>query len=327
MIKNNINHRIKKRNIKYIINIILLLILTIFVIIIYRLNSHDSIFFTNNRINVLLQNGTSNSFQKDQVTYIISYDKHKDSAILFDLPGDLLLSVPYGYDEYPLSSIRPLADIDKKISGPELISRSIETTFHLPIDIYIINTKKVNSDSDFKIIKNIISFPNLFLIKDLNLQLIDKIRLYRLFSKLRQDQLEFHDLFKKGIIEDIIIADGSQRKKVNISKFDEHFQNSFQDIDVRTEDVTLRIINSSGRDMVATNFSKILERLGSNVIFIETGRDIQNSSCIINYYNKNVTTKKIFNLILKSYNCQSNFLENETNQVDIDIILGEEFIL
>lgn len=98
-------------------------------------SSKKSVWNGKNNINFVIQ---------AERTFIYSY--HPDDEILniISLPNDLFIETAKGYGEYKLKNIYQLGGVEK-IGGGELLVRSLQSFFIIPIDGYIVKLKTQNS--------------------------------------------------------------------------------------------------------------------------------------------------------------------------------------
>ena len=94
------------------------------------------------RFTILMQN-ISESTKADQKNLIIfSIEPAKSRAIFLLIPANTMLDLPYGYDTYPAFSIYQLGELDQNRGGGLLLSKSIETTFGVVVDGYLLSNNE-----------------------------------------------------------------------------------------------------------------------------------------------------------------------------------------
>ncbi len=294
------------------------------------------------RFTVVVQN-IAEDLNSDLPVAVFSIEPRESRAIFLLIPGNTMLDVPYGYQTYIASSVYKLGELDGKRGGGLLLAKSTETTLGILIDGYLVFSNKdffslpKNIDELRKIKKNYFSFSGFFSfftkifsqrekIKS-NITFIDKFRLWNEIRKLRPDQINYQNLENSNICEEKQLPDQTLVKVISKELFDGLAADNFQDTVVRSENISLEVVNAANQEKLASDFGRVLSHLGAKVILHSTSSENISEACILIFSDKRVKSSRIFYQLTKSYNClakensQLNF-----GQADIKIILGEKFV-
>jgi len=165
-----------------------------------------------------------------------------DRVIIFSFPGDMNVDLIGDYGSYPLRSVLPLLEIDKK--NHQLVN----SVFSFSLDILV---NDVWSSSQRFEIKDKASLQN-FVKKSVysgqvetGLSIFNRLQLFARVDRLRADQFDFIDISDQQDWSDYLNNRLAQ---------------------VQEPDCRLAVINATGKAKLATKISTILENDGSSVI-------------------------------------------------------------
>ena len=273
---------------------------------------------------------------------LFSIEPRTNRAVYLVVPGNTLLTVPFGYRDYLAASVYKLGQLDKIRGGGQLLAKSIENTLGILINGYLVSPNQsfpfvIDDEMNLKTLKSgKFSFYGLFwnftsVIFSLNsldtdFGLYDRIKLWWEVRKLRTDQIDFYDLASLQFMDEAVQADGSVIKKINTDLFDTKLGNIWEDSEIRRENVTLEIVNATEQEKVAGSFSDILNHLGATVILTSTDKTLQKEKCQIYLLNPLAGTSKVVKILQKNYNCSILNKYFDSIQSDVRIVLGEDYL-
>ena len=273
---------------------------------------------------------------------LFSIEPNTNQATLLIIPPNTILDVPYSYNTYPAYSVFALGDLDAQKGGGKLLSKSIENTFGVMVDGFIAArrndtkfTLSSQSDELFKLKKDyfaIHGFPNLFL-KFLkldkkivrNISLIDAMRVWLSLRNLRNDRIAIIFLDRDNTLTDEKLPDGSMVKILNKELFDQTVALNFQDRQVRLQNLSIEVVNATGKEKIAGQFSRVLQNLGANVVVKSTAPTNENFNCQVYVTSKGLLSSIITKRLEKYFQC-SILKTVEKGVSDIKVVLGKEFI-
>ncbi|MCL4338175.1 LytR C-terminal domain-containing protein [Patescibacteria group bacterium] len=276
---------------------------------------------------------------------VFTIDPVKRQAYIAVIPEETMLYVPYGYGEYKASSVYKLGELDKKRPAGVLLERSVENSFDILIDGYIA-TKGVSFPFPIKSSKDIAAYKSKYFsflklpgialgvftganTLDTNLTKMDLMRLYLSIASLRSDQIRLVNLGDRSVLRDDKLPDGTSVKVIDTDILASVIQDNFQDQAIRTENVTLEIVNASGQNQLAGQFGKILRNIGANVLVTTTAQNDVSFACVIYFTKDSLKTSYIVTKLKKRYGCKISEIGNSSdmsNQTDIQVVLGEDFV-
>lgn len=270
---------------------------------------------------------------------VFSVEPVTKQATVLTIPPQTILEVPFGYSSYPAGKVFDLGNLDKKRGGGKLLSAAVANTFGVVVEGFVGTRGETKFFFDSKRIaefkKTYFSLtgllPSLFKVSGesknivTDLSIIDILRLWNAVRMLRSDQITVIDLRQTGALVDEKLPDQTAVFKINEDLLDEYLSSKFQDQYVRLQNVSIEIINASEREKIASQFGRILQHLGANVITKSTAAQKENIACRIEVSEKRFISTIIVDRLTKFYRCQV-FEGKGGGVADIKIILGEEFL-
>lgn len=273
---------------------------------------------------------------------LFSTQPENSSATFLMIPANTILDVPFGYDNYVAQSIFKLGNLDKKRSGGLLLTKSIENTFGILTDGFIaqksgekfVFMKDVSDLSRVKkayfslgaVLSNFYKIPFMANYISTNISPFDLIKFWVVVRNLRVDQINIIDLSQSQVLRSENLEDNTQVKPVDEDLFDQIYKTDFHDQKIRMQDASIEVVNTSDRDGIATQFGRILEHLGVNVVAKNSINLAENRfSCLIEVKNKELFSSIIVSKVAGHFKCTKK-IATENGIADIKIILGEDFL-
>lgn len=316
--------------------ILLFLLILVFLFSILSDNSWDG----QKRFTVVLQNIDGKNLPSDFDIAVLSVEPAEKTGNYLYFKSDFMLDIPYGYKSYPVYSIYKLGELDKERGGGKLLTKSIEYSLGIKTDRYLLfNSQKtpeipINIEQFIQFKKN--NFNYFFAMPFLRLMMTnkiltdmtlrEKIRFFLAVKNLIPTDIKFTDLSQStaGILTEL--PDKSKVMIIDQSNFDHLLSSNFQDIKVRQEDFTIEVQNATGKEKIASQFSRILETLGAHVILKTTSEQIVQESCKLIYFTAESKKSIIGHLLKRDYQCQEVNSDLKQPQSDIKVIIGEGFL-
>lgn len=313
----------------FIISILMLIIL------IFIIQINNSIWDGTSRFTVV--------FNSDPLV-ILSLEPRTQKALVLSIPVNVILNVPSGFEEYKASSVYRLGQLEQNKNGGKLLSKAIENTFGIAVDRYVSEKSSgfvipFTAKEDFlKMKKSYFSFMSLpksiifaVLLKtkyDTNLTFTEMYHLWNGLRKMRGDQFSFQDLSNSTLLMDSKLADQTTVKRVDGEILDSFIDDRFQDQRIRTENITIAIINAAEKDKLATQLGKVLKYIGGNVLIKSTASNPDDSGCTIYIAQKSLEKSIVVAWLKRKYLCHVIHDNNQESvkQTDINIFLGKGFL-
>lgn len=273
---------------------------------------------------------------------VFSIDPSAGTAVYVRVPESVLLDVPYGYKTYLASSVFRLGELDPKRNGGVLLAKSIEATMGVAVDGYV-----VSQDAQFpppaetvedlvKVKQTYFTLPGLVLHLlpymfdsqvHTDISLATWYRIWNALRELRTDQVRFFDLEQSQALQDQEFPDGTVGEAVQIDGFDLFIGTHLQDMRIRSQEVSIEVVNATGQERLASKFGTILERLGGRVIAKTTAKELQKDSCLYYIVDPQVRSTYIISYLQQRRECREGTnTEIIPTHSDILVVLGEEFI-
>lgn len=327
--KNRSPQRIKKINPLYLVLFLLGLIVLISVFSILRVRRWDKV----HRFTAVFNASP---------LIIFTYDPNLRQAVILTIPSNAFFEVPYGYGNYSAGSVYRLGSLDEKRGGGNLLTKSIENTLGIVVEGYIAPKSKelINIPamdraeiqrikSTYFSLRGILSLGQIisyFREMDANLSLMDKFNLWNAIRGLRIDNITLLDIADSQVLTDQKLPDGTTVKIINRELFDAFIADKFQDHLVRSENISVEIINAADRGGLASQFAGTLKNLGANIMVRTTAAKSEEYTCLVVVSQKALTESHIVKRLQRLYKCDISSNLSEKNIADIQVILGKEFM-
>jgi hypothetical protein len=311
--------------------LVLLLFLVVFLV---GYSTRKSIWDGQRRFTIIIQ--------KTDALLLFSIEPLQGKAVVLSIPGATQLEVPYGYKTYPAASAYRLGELDGKRGGGVLLKKSIEATLTLGVEGYWVFKQPSAftlpaNQNDIAGIKK--TYFSLFsagkvlsdLVKgnpsaDTNIAIPDQVKLWYAIRALRSDQVTFLSLSDGRLLLDTPLADGTPAKTLDPDAFDTYIDDNFEDSQVRVEHFSVVVSNATNQEKLATQFGRILDHMGANLIGRTTSKELEKQPCVIYSTQDSYKESVIVSRLKVIYNCTISNQPPETQQADIMIKLGEGYI-
>lgn len=273
---------------------------------------------------------------------LFTLEPQTKKSYFITFPSNTLLSVPYGFGEYPSSSVYSLGELDKRHRGGDLIGESFERTLGVSVDSYIyINNQAIkklptSQEDVLSIKKQFFSYRGLlsllpFIIGktsqvDTSLSIAERWRLYWTVKQLRADQITYLDASRLDLLEQVKRPDGSVVFLLAQDRFDLLLSDVFTDHAIISQTQTVAVVNASGQTLLAATIEKILNRLGANVITKSTAKDIIADRCTLRIAQNSERESYLVKKLAKKWGCMIQEGIEADTQYDIEITFGEGFV-
>lgn len=270
---------------------------------------------------------------------VLSIEPFQEQAIVLSIPPDVLLDVPFGYKAYPAASVFRLGQLDRNRGGGKLLLRSVESSLSIPINGYWVNQKPIFSlpetydelktikKENFNFFAGLRHAPSFFSTSvDTNIALTDRLRLWNAIRKLRSDQITFMNLGQTTALVPAPNPDGTSAYTFDVDAYDTIIASHFEDSFVRNEQISIEVVNATGQERQAAQFSRILEHMGANVVSRSTGKTVEKSACSYTLMNKRLAESVLVERLKAHFGCSEASANPANIQADITVILGSGYV-
>ena len=294
-----------------------------------------------NRVSLVLESWTAKD-PNDIRLAVFSYDPKLNQALYLIIPENTMLDVPFGYETFQASSVYKLGELDRKRGGGRLLDKSIENTFGIVLDGFYVfdvsaysklpqtNTEVIELKKKYFSLRGLFtSLINLFNNQsiDTNLSFMDKLHLWNTLRRLRLDQIAVYDPDKMGLLADTKLPDNTTVKIVDKDLYDAFFDEYFYDSPVRSEKITIEVVNATNQERVASQFSRLMEGIGANVIIKSTADKVEDYNCRLYLNAEKLKRSSIVAKLMAIYKCNIESGNEYTSaHADIKVILGKGYL-
>jgi len=294
-----------------------------------------------NRVSLVLESWTAKD-PNDIRLAVFSYDPKLNQALYLIIPENTMIDVPFGYETFQASSVYKLGELDRKRGGGRLLDKSIENTFGIVLDGFYVfdvsaysklpqtNTEVIELKKKYFSLRGLFtSLINLFNNQsiDTNLSFMDKLHLWNTLRRLRLDQIAVYDPDKMGLLADTKLPDNTTVKIVDKDLYDAFFDEYFYDSPVRSEKITIEVVNATNQERVASQFSRLMEGIGANVIIKSTADKVEDYNCRLYLNAEKLKRSSIVAKLMAIYKCNIESGNEYTSaHADIKVILGKGYL-
>ena len=103
-------------------------------------------------------------------------------------------------------------------------------------------------------------------------------------------------------------------------------KDDFYDSIIRADNTAIEVVNATDQEKLASQFSKILEHLGGNVVLKTSATNFEEQACPIYITNKSLSNSALISRLQRDYGCKLVADVIDIDQADVKIVLGKKFI-
>lgn len=213
----------------------------------------NSVWDGKNRLNLVLN---------IKPTSLVSFDPGSQSIDFLIIPNGTYIEAVGGYGPYRIEKIYSLAEVEGK--GMELISKSLETYFGLPVDGWLVGNEELTNG-----VKQLLSrlffqaFKNTSLT---NLSRWDLVRLWLMTNRTRAHRVGTINLGETTVAEKFTLPDGVQATRIDDQRLSRVISNLFTDERIRQENLAIALMNASGETGLAAKGAKLVGNIGGRLV-------------------------------------------------------------
>lgn len=277
------------------------------------------------------EEGTLNLVVKSQDIYVLSFNPVDKSATVLKVPEETYVNLPFGYGSWPMRSVYQLGEAEKPVMGAKLLESTIESTFGVPINGYVLlsDTSSLNSEELIEKLRQDPLALDLLLKSNTDLSLWQIINFWLGMRGVRFDKVKFVDLAQSSITSWTLLSDKSRVLSIDQVKLDQYLQDKFIDNKLKDEGLTVGIFNSTDHSGLADKAARMVNNIGGQVIFT-TNSQVKLSKTVV-LGKSSYTLQKMVGLFAasckKTSDCDDNLPNIESSRADVNIILGEDYYM
>ncbi|MDD2823341.1 MAG: LytR C-terminal domain-containing protein [Candidatus Daviesbacteria bacterium] len=281
-------------------------------------------------------------------SYLLSYQPEGKELTVIKFPEDIHLNVPYDFGRWPMRSIYDLGQSESIPMGPQLLRDSINRSFDILADGYLIFNNGDGKLSDLlqKERGSLLPGVDILASAKTDLNLIEFFKIWWAIKEVREDKISSIDLEKSDLTEWLLLPDGSRVIALDEIKIDRFEEGHFETGQIKKDGQTIGIFNATEVPGLAEQAAKLLTNMGARVIFTANAPEKVDKSIILakhSYTTKYLTEKlnlscpqkKLVSFwqniplpgLGKGGDCVLDNVSLDTTRADITIILGEDTFL
>ena len=250
----------------------------------------------------------------------------ESTALLFPLPENLYIDVLKGYGLYKSSALFGLAEMEKL--SEQFVRQSLAMSLGIDIQETILEQKSMKLES-MGATRSLV-MRSLIMQNRSTLQFIERYRLWRVLSKLRQDQLSMIDPFSSSLFLPIAAVGDGQALGLDVLRFDALAFKLFANPSLRKEQISVTIVNTTYTTGMATKVARALSSMGVDIVHISSlAPPVPKTTLYI--ASQEVARSATAGTIQRTLNIDSSSFEQHTQKTeefraDIVIFLGEDMV-
>lgn len=241
---------------------------------------------------------------KMDTTYLLSYQPVGKELTIIKFPADIYMDVPFNFGKWSMRSIYDLGQAEKPPMGPQLLRDSINTSFDILVDGYLILGDSTRSLPDLINSERGSILPGIDILSKAktDLNLMEFFKIWWAIKDVRSDKIEIIDLEKSNLTQWLLLPDGSRVIALDEVKLDQLEVDRFATDKIKKEGLSIGIYNATDFPGLAEKAARILTNMGGKVIFTSNASEKVDKSTILA---KNSYTQRYFSKMLNLYCPQS----------------------
>lgn len=266
--------------------------------------------------------GRTNIVITGEPTFLISFPQSEnDSLLVLSIPGEAYVQVPQGYGNYQLQNVSALGQLEKK---PQLVAQTVADTLGIYVNGYVdMPGTDLESDEVLNVMKNFRFLGSLLrgdLITDLNH--FDRLMLWRLAQSTGPLSSVTYDLTGAPLVfKNEKLPDGTDIKLISGAALDNFLANKFELTEIREQNLSIRIANTTDTPGVGQKFSRYMSHLGGKVLSVDNSSSAI-AGCRAEYL-ESAKESILLNYLHKYFNCE--LIQATGEGIELTVYLGTDF--
>lgn len=259
-------------------------------------------------------------------TYILSFNPDQKTLLVLKIPDETYVSVPFNFGKWSLGSVYKLGQSESTPIGAILYKKTLEENLGIFINSYIIDQK--SKDSFEKKLADLRQNPleNINFLEEIktDLSFLEYWKIFWQIRGVRFDRVKILNLGDSDLTSWIVLRDGTRVISIDQDELDNFIQKYFADSKIRDEGLSIGIYNTTDHPGLAEKAARIIENMGSRVVFTANSKSHLDQSVIVGgkSYTNNILTQ-IFTP-QKSASLPSSL---DSSRADINLFLGEDYFM
>lgn len=300
------------------------------------------------KLNVWDGQSDFNLVVKMDTTYLLSYQPSGKDLTIIKFPSDISMDVPYDFGRWPMRSVYDLGQAEKPPIGPQLLRDTINTSFDILSDGYLIFNDNTKNLPDLINSERSSLLPGVDILSNAktNLKITEFFKIWWAIKEVRADKIKTIDLEKSELTSWLLLPDGSRVIALDEVKLAAFEIGEFESEKIKKEGLSIGIYNATEIPGLAEKAARIITNMGGRVIFTSNAPEKVTKSTI---FAKQGYTEDYFSKMLNLYcpqqkkvnfwqkiplfglnktgDCVADNQSLDASRADIIITLGEDSFL
>lgn len=251
---------------------------------------------------------------------LLSYPPDKeDKILLFILPEDLTLTVPYGYGAYRFAAVWKLSNLE---NNPSLVRDALTDLFGVPV-VGMIGTNRSQAVS-FDPIHSTSDLATMIQLgeKNSNLKFTERLQLMFDLRFLSPRRLLTYDVRNQPLYETVSLPGGTDIYQVEPNRWDNFLSQKFDEAKIREEALTVAILNSTDTSGIGQKFARFVSAVGGKVLKV-ANETSEIKGCQVRVSEAN-QQKLLVRFLTREFGCVLS-PQSEDDGVDLAVTVGQSF--
>lgn len=217
--------------------------------------------------------------------YVLSFNPVKKEAVIFKIPENVYVNVPFGFGSWSMGSVYKLGQSENPPLGSKLLKEGVSLALGLPVSGYLITAQKVPEGGFAKVIDDWRSNPfaafSFLRHNKTDLSFREFWQLVWGLKGVRFDKFQKVDLENSSLSSWSLRADGSRVLSLNQAKLDQFIQKQIEESKIKDEGFSIGIYNATEYPALAEKAGRIISNMGGRVTFIANSPKVLERSIVL----------------------------------------------
>ncbi len=260
----------------------------------------------------------------DDPIRVVSIDAKRHRVTVADLPQQVMIPAAFGYGKYTMRAIISLDEIDHRDGA--LIASSVSNALGLPVTgLHAFSAG--GGQTTISTIRSIFSFRSLFVPwvdrSRTWIGWMKRMQLVFAIASLSADAVRVVDLAPS--IVTTVAPDGGTVDTLDESRVDYLLDDAFFDADIRSENISVAVYNTTAIPAVGQRASRMLARVGMQLVFVGNAEG-EIKGCEL-AGSKEALVSKTALFIARHFGCSTKEEQGGGKDAgaDLEVLLGTDF--
>lgn len=241
---------------------------------------------------------------------IVTLKPSEETITTLEIPDTLRIEALHGYGQYPASALYGLMQLEKLPAS--FLTQAISFQFGIPVShILVVDEERQQLGVDTL---SRLSFENVTMKQSSTLPYLDRLKVWWFISHVRKNKVNQVDLQSSGAIQGDVL---------DIVKNDSIISSIFPDQQLRQEQLSVAVVNTTSEAKLASRVGRALFNMGINVVRVTDTKLLSEKTYMAYSYDTQKQSETI-RVISRMFDVAKNGVVQDvaaTNEYRADIVL------